>query len=284
MRVLIIGASGQLGAALRQSFADHSLLTPSHTELDISQPTAISQIRELAPDAVLLPGAYTNVDGCALDPERAFRENTLGPKYVALACAARDIPLVYVSTNEVFGGNDPTPYREYDQPAPINAYGHSKWGGEQAILQHAPTAIIARVAWLFGGPRNFVRTIVRLGRERGISNEPLRVVDDEIGSPTYAPDAALALRHLLDLKIPGIYHVVNSGQCSRYELACEIVRQASIATRIEPIKSSEFSRPSTPPPFSPLHNGAAASLGITLRPWQDAVGDFVQVIAQEPSA
>ena len=146
MRVLIIGASGQLGAALRQSFADHSLLTPSHTELDISQPTAISQIRELAPDAVLLPGAYTNVDGCALDPERAFRENTLGPKYGALACAARDIPLVYVSTNEVFGGNDPTPYREYDQPAPINAYGHSKWGGEQAVLQHAPTAIIARVA------------------------------------------------------------------------------------------------------------------------------------------
>jgi dTDP-4-dehydrorhamnose reductase len=284
MRVLIIGASGQLGSALRHSFADHTLLTPAHAELDISQPASIAAIRGLAPDLVLLPGAYTNVDGCARDPERAFRENTLGPKYVALACAELAAPLVYVSTNEVFSGAVSRPYREYDQPAPINEYGRSKWGGEQAVLQHAPRAIVARVAWLFGGPRNFVRTILRLGQERAASGEPLRVVDDEVGSPTYAPDAAAAIRQLADLSVPGIYHVVNEGACSRYELAVATLRIAGIAAPIEAIKSSEFRRDSTPPPFSPLHNGAAAALGVTLRPWQSALGECVAAIDQEVAA
>lgn len=274
MRVLIIGASGQLGAALHQTFADTTVLTPSHAELDISQPQTIGAIRELNPDLVLLPGAYTNVDGCATDPERAFRENTLGPKYVALACAARAVPLVYVSTNEVFGGTATLPYREYDQPGPVNAYGRSKWGGEQAVLQHAPNAQIVRVAWLFGGPRNFVRTMLRLAAEPGRSG-PLRVVDDEIGSPTYAHDAALAIRQLVDCGIPGIYHIVNEGHCSRYDLARAAIQVAGIAAEIEPIRLAEFARPSTPPVYSPLHNGAAAALGITLRPWQAAVQEFV---------
>jgi dTDP-4-dehydrorhamnose reductase len=284
MRVLIIGASGQLGSALRHTFADHTLLTPSHHELDISQPQAVSAIRELAPDVVLLPGAFTNVDGCALDPERAFRENTLGPKYVALACAKRDVPLVYVSTNEVFSGTATTPYREYDQPGPINAYGRSKWGGEQAVLQHAPSAIIARVAWLFGGQRNFIRTILRLADQQAATGQPLQVVDDEVGSPTYAPDAALAIRYLVDTAVPGIYHIVNEGQCSRYELACAALKSAGLAAPIVPITSAHFSRPSTPPAYTPLINSAAAALGITLPPWQSAVAEYLGTLALERTA
>ncbi len=284
MRVLIIGASGQLGSALRHTFADHTLLTPGHGELDISQPQAIGAIRELAPDLVLLPGAYTNVDGCALDPERAFRENTLGPKYVALACAKRDVPLVYVSTNEVFSGTATTAYREYDQPGPINAYGRSKWGGEQAVLQHAPTALVARVAWLFGGPRNFIRTILRLADQQSATGQPLQVVDDEVGSPTYTPDAAVAIRQLADAAVPGIYHIVNAGQCSRYELACAALHSAAIAAPIVRITSAHFARPSTPPAYTPLLNGAAAALGITLRPWQSAVEEYVGALALEQLA
>ncbi|MBA3470310.1 MAG: dTDP-4-dehydrorhamnose reductase [Herpetosiphonaceae bacterium] len=284
MRVLIIGASGQLGSALRHTFADHTLLTPSHRELDMSQPQAIKAVRELAPDVVLLPGAYTNVDGCALDPERAFRENTLGPKYVALACARRDVPLVYVSTNEVFSGVATTPYREYDQPGPINAYGRSKWGGEQAVLQHAPTAMVARVAWLFGGQRNFIRTILRLASQQADTGQPLRVVDDEVGSPTYTPDAALAIRQLVDAGIPGIYHLVNAGHCSRYALACAALQSAAIDAPIEPITSAHFSRPSTPPAYTPLINSAAAALGITLRPWQSAVEEYSGMLALERTA
>ncbi|HEY1017145.1 MAG TPA: dTDP-4-dehydrorhamnose reductase [Herpetosiphonaceae bacterium] len=281
MRTLILGASGQLGQALHHTFADHELLTPGHAELDFSQPAARAAIRELRPDLVLLPGAYTNVDGCALDPERAFRENTLGPKYVALGCADIGARLIYVSTNEVFDGAASSPYREYDQPAPVNAYGRSKWGGEQAVLQHAPGAIVARVAWLFGGPRNFVRTILRLGRERMGSGEALRVVADEVGSPTYAPDAARAIRLLADLGMPGIYHLINEGSCSRYELAVESLRLAGVAAAVEPISLSEFQRASTPPPWTPLANGAAAALGVTLRPWQEALAEFVAAIAAE---
>lgn len=281
MRTLILGASGQLGQALRHTFADHELLAPGHAELDFSQPAARAAVRELRPELVLLPGAYTNVDGCALDPERAFRENTLGPKYVALGCADIGAQLIYVSTNEVFDGAASSPYREYDQPAPINAYGRSKWGGEQAVRQHAPGAIIARVAWLFGGERNFVRTILRLGRERAAGGEALRVVSDEVGSPTYAPDAARAIRLLADQAMPGVYHLVNEGSCSRYELAVETLRLAGIAARVEPISLAEFRRASTPPPWTPLANGAAAALGVTLRPWQDALAEFVAAIAAE---
>ena len=281
MRVLILGANGQLGTFLQQAFSDHELLTPHHAELDMSHVSAISALNDLAPDLVLLPAAYTNVDGCALDPERAFRENTLGAKYVALACRRRDIPLVYVSTNEVFSGTASVPYREYDQPAPVNAYGRSKWGGEQAVLQHAPASYIARVAWLFGGQRNFIRTMLKFGHERAQSGEALRVVDDEIGSPTYALDAAHAIRQLVDSQIPGIYHIVNQGSCSRYELARYALDCAGINVQIEPIKLKDFQRPSTPPPFTPLHNGAAADLGITLRSWQDAVKAFVHEIQQE---
>ncbi|HYF62778.1 MAG TPA: sugar nucleotide-binding protein, partial [Herpetosiphonaceae bacterium] len=113
---------------------------------------------------------------------------------------------------------------------------------------------------------------------------PLRVVDDEVGSPTYAPDAAAAIRQLADLGLPGVYHVVNEGFCSRYELAVAALRIAGVAAPIEAIKSGEFRRDSTPPPFSPLHNGAAAALGVTLRPWQSALGEFVAAMDQEAAA
>lgn len=275
MRVLILGASGQLGQALAAQWSDQTLLTPTSAELDLASPATVAAVQELRPDLVLLPAAYTNVDGCAQDPERAFRINTLGPHYVAVACQRLDVPLVYVSTNEVFDGRAEAPYREYDQPAPINAYGRSKWGGEQAVLRAAPQAYVARVAWLFGGERNFVRTMLRLGAERAQSGEPLRVVADEVGSPTHAGDAAAAIAALVEGGIPGIYHIVNSGVASRFELAAEALRAAGIAAQLEPISQADYPRPSTPPRYTPLHNSAAAALGVTLRPWQEAVGEAV---------
>ena len=281
MRVLIIGGSGQLGTELQQHWSHHELLVPDSSTINIGDPATISLVQELEPELVLLSGAYTNVDGCTLDPERAFRINTLGPKYVALACGRLDIPLVYISTNEVFDGQATQPYGEYDQPAPINVYGRSKWGGEQAVMQHATTWYIVRVAWLYGGPRNFIRTMLRLGEESLASGKPLRVVQDETGSPTYAYDVAQALRQLVDQGVPGIYHLVNEGFCSRYDLAQAALAVAGIDTPIEPISLADFQRPSTPPPWSPLHNRAAAGLGIQLRPWQAAVDEFVHKVLQE---
>jgi dTDP-4-dehydrorhamnose reductase len=221
---------------------------------------------------VVHPAAYTNVDGCARDPELAYRVNGLGTQYVALACRQLGAPLVYISTNEVFDGSGGAPYFEYDRAEPINAYGRSKWAGEQALRELLDRYYIARVAWLFGGERNFVRTVLRLAAERG----RLSMVADEIGSPTYAPDVAEAVAQLIQKQFYGTYHLVNEGSCSRYEFAEAILRHAGRDdVELRPMALADFKRDSLVPPHTPLRNVAAAALGIRLRPWQDALAEYV---------
>ena len=229
MRIAITGANGQLGQALlRQLGPTHDVLALGHAELELSSPACVAQLAATGADLVIHPAAYTNVDGCARDPELAFRVNGLGTQYVALACRELRAPLVYVSTNEVFDGAAASPYFEYDRAAPINAYGRSKWAGEQAVRELLDRFYIVRVAWLFGGERNFVRTILRLAAER----ERLALVADEVGSPTYAPDVAAGIASLIETPFYGTYHLVNAGHCSRYEFAAEIVRQAKAARAV----------------------------------------------------
>jgi dTDP-4-dehydrorhamnose reductase len=191
---------------------------------------------------------------------------------VALACRRLGAPLVYVSTNEVFDGAANSPYFEYDRARPINAYARSKWAGEQAVRELLERFYIVRVAWLFGGARNFVRTVLRLASER----DSIAMVDDEVGSPTYAPDAARAIAQLIRLPFYGTYHLVNEGSCSRMEFAAETLRLAGRdGVALIPIRLAEFKRDSTPPPFTPLRNVAAAALGVQLRPWQDALAEYI---------
>jgi dTDP-4-dehydrorhamnose reductase len=207
---------------------------------------------------------------------RAYRVNTLGTHYVALACRQLDAALVYVSTNEVFDGGADRPYVEYDAARPINPYGWSKWGGEQVVRQTLQRHYIARVAWLFGGERNFVRTVLRLAAER----DELTMVADEIGSPTYASDAAAAIAQLIQTPYYGTYHVVNAGTCSRLELAAEILRQAGRdSVRLHAMPLAEYKRDSIVPPYTPLSNIAGAALGVTLRPWQAAVSEYLSDIS-----
>jgi dTDP-4-dehydrorhamnose reductase len=181
---------------------------------------------------------------------------------------------VYISTNEVFDGGARKPYLEFDVPNPINPYGYSKWVGEQVVQQLVPCFYIVRVAWVFGGARNFVRTILRLAQER---NE-LAVVDDEVGNPTYAPDLAEAIARLINHPAYGIYHLVNDGFCSRFEFAREILQQAGMENvAIKPIKLADYRRDSTPPAFGVLRNFVGATdLGIQLRPWQAALAAFLE--------
>lgn len=276
MRIVITGARGQLGSALSAALgADHTIIPLGHDQLELGQPAAADQIAATGADLVIHPAAYTNVDGCARDPELAYRVNGLGTKYVALACRRLGAPLVYISTNEVFPGDAAQPYLEYDQARPVNAYGRSKWAGEQAVRELLDQFFIVRVAWLFGGERNFVRTVLRLA-----ANPPeggLRMVDDEVGSPTYTADVAQGVARLISTDHYGTYHFVNSGACSRFSFAQEIMRQGGLAhVPIAPIKLAEFQRASTPPPYTPLANVAGAALGITLRPWQEAVAAYLQ--------
>lgn len=275
MRIAITGAGGQLGGALSAALGPgHEIILLGHDALELGSPTAVEQISATGADLVIHSAAFTNVDGCAREPQRAYTINALGTKYVALACRRLGAPLVYISTNEIFPGDSENFYVEYDQPRPINAYGRSKWAGEQAVRELLHEFYIVRVAWLFGGERNFVRSVLRLAAsppEGGI-----RMVDDEVGSPSYSVDVADAIARLIATEHYGTYHLVNSGFCSRFSFAETILRLAGHAdTPLTPIKLADFKRDSTPPPFTPLANLAGGALGITLRPWEAALEAYL---------
>ncbi|MBP1464812.1 dTDP-4-dehydrorhamnose reductase [Candidatus Chloroploca sp. M-50] len=276
MKVAITGAHGQLGSELCAVLgAEHTIIPLDHSNLELGSPEAVAQIVATRADLVVHPAAFTNVDACARDPELAYRINGLGTRSVALACRKLKVPLVYISTNEVFAGDALTPYYEYDQPRPVNAYGRSKLAGELAVRELLDAFYIVRVAWLFGGTRNFVRTVLRLAEQPPSGG--LRMVDDEFGSPTYTFDVALALRELITSEQYGTYHLVNRGVASRYSFATTILRLAGYEdVAVTPIKLADFVRDSTPPPYTPLSNLAGAALGLSLRPWEDAVAAFLQ--------
>ena len=277
MRIAITGAGGQLGQALQAALgAEHELIPLGHADVELGHPDCVERLVATGAELVVHPAAYTDVDGCARDPERAYRVNGLGAQYVALACRRLGAALVYVSTNEVFDGAASAPYFEYDCAAPINAYARSKWAGEQAVREALDRFYIVRVAWLFGGPRNFVRTVLRLAAER----DSIAMVADEVGSPTYAPDAAAAIAQLVRLPFYGTYHLVNEGACSRFEFAAEVLRLAGRErAALRPIRLADFKRDSVVPPYTPLRNVAAAALGVRLRPWQEALADYLQSLS-----
>ncbi|MEI7645422.1 MAG: dTDP-4-dehydrorhamnose reductase [Chloroflexales bacterium] len=279
MRIAITGASGQLGGALAATLADgHDLILLGHDQIELGDPRVADQIAVTDADLVIHPAAYTNVDGCARDPERAYRVNALGTKYVAMACRRLGAPLVYISTNEIFAGDASRPYLEYDSAAPINTYGRSKWAGEQAVRELLRDFYIVRVAWLYGGERNFVRTVLRMAARPPAGG--LLMVDDEVGSPTYGVDVAEGVARLIATGCYGTYHLVNSGACSRYAFCREILRQAGHAdVPVAPIRLADYRRDSTPPPYTPLANIAAADLGVALRPWQEALAAYLATLA-----
>ncbi len=275
MRVFVTGCKGQLGRALHEALSAHTLAGCDLPELDITDRAAIgAALASFAPDVVIHAAAWTDVDGCARDPERAYRVNALGTQNVALACVESGAALAYVSTNEVFEGTATEPYREWDPPHPINPYARSKTAGEWLVRHLLNRFYIVRTAWLYApGGRNFPHRIIQLADERGA----LRVVTDEVSNPTHAPDLADALAALIQTSAYGVYHVTNAGYCSRYEFAREILRiSGREEIPVEPITLDEFQRASTPPRFAPLANTAAAALGITPRPWQEALKAFLE--------
>ena len=280
MRIAITGATGQLGGALCAALAPgHEVIPLGHDQLELGSAATVDQIVATGADLVIHPAAFTNVDGCARDPLHAYTINGLGTRFVALACRRLKAPLVYISTNEVFAGDATRPYFEYDQTGPINAYGRSKLAGELAIREVLDRFSIVRVAWLFGGARNFVRTVLRLAASAPA--EGLRMVADEVGSPTYAADVADAVVRLVALgDCFGSYHFVNDGATSRYAFARAILDQAGYGELpITPLALGEYQRDSTPPTYTPLANVAGAALGLTLRPWEEALGAYLATLA-----
>ena len=274
MRIFITGAQGQLGRALLAQFADGAVFPADLPECDVTDRACVAQaVGQFEPDVVIHAAAMTDVDGCARDPDAAYRVNALGTQNVALACQSAGCPMVYISTNEVFDGRKTEPYLEFDAANPINAYGRSKLAGETVVRDLLTRFYIVRTAWLYGqGGNHFVRKIIRRADEQG----RLRVVADEVGSPTYTQDLASGVRRLVQTGAFGVYHFVNDGVASRYDLARQIMQLCGRShVPVEPITLAEFSRPSTPPPYTPLRNFCGAAQGITFRTWQAALAEYL---------
>jgi dTDP-4-dehydrorhamnose reductase len=276
MHVLIVGHRGQLGRA----FLDHYQQRGTEQvtgwdmdECDITDPIITDQIVALNPDLVINAAAWTNVDAAESRPDTVYAVNVLGPKHLAEACARCDAAMVQISTNEVFPGEPGRFYREYDERAARGVYARSKLAAERAAQQMLDRLMVVRIAWLFGpGAVNFPTKIAEAADRHG----KLRVVSDEFGNPTYAPDAVRAIARLADLDRPGFYHLTNSGYCSRFTFAETVLELSGRGhVPITPITADEWTRPAPPPLHAVLINQAAAALGVTMRPWEEALAEFV---------
>lgn len=275
MKILITGAAGQLGEALSSLWRPDEVLDLGASDLDITDPScAATWFEDERPEWVIHCAAMTDTALCEREPGRAHEVNAVGTENVARACAAHGARLIAIGTNEVFDGPARLPYAEGDDPHPINVYGASKRDGEElAVAAHADTLIV-RTAWLYGdGGGNFVEKVLAAAR----AGSPLRFVTDEIATPTSAHDLAEAIRALIEADAPaGIYHLTNEGEASRYAWAREIVRLAGLdESRVEPITTEELRASGydgpRKPAYSVLANTRARALGITLRPWREAL-------------
>jgi dTDP-4-dehydrorhamnose reductase len=252
-RWFVTGAGGQLASAFTRILEDEVFL--SHEEaLDIRDAEAVrAAVHAFAPDYVLHCAAYTNVDGAEADEDLAEAINVLGTRNVVRAVRGTHTGVVYFSTDYVFDGVKSAPYVETDRPNPLSAYGRTKLAGEQEVLGWVHGTVV-RTAWLFSeSGHNFVKTILAAARERSGTGEPLRVVDDQVGSPTYAGHLAAAVDEALGRGLgPGLYHMAGSGYCSWCELAREVVQLAGLDVEVLPITTDELGRPAPRPAFSAL--------------------------------
>ena len=274
LKVLVTGAGGMLGqevvAAARR--AGHGVVALERSALDVTERELVRRRLEAErPDAVVNCAAYTDVDGAEDERGPAFELNGRAPGVVAAAAAEVGASILHLSSDYVFDGRKGEPYVESDATGPLSAYGESKLAGEAPTTEANPRHFVVRSAWLFGlGGRNFVDTMLRLGHER----DEVRVVDDQVGSPTFCPDLAEALLALIAGEDHGVHHVAGDGFCSWAELAAETFARAGVDCRVVPITTAEMDRPAPRPAFSALAAERAATP--RLRPWQDGLEAYLR--------
>jgi len=298
MRIFITGACGMLGRDLIEVlYESHELylldvkpfpapLSSQFSTITIDITDSEKTYRELTkinPDIVIHTAAYTDVDGCETNRDLAFRVNALGTRNIALACQRFDTELLYISTDYVFDGEKGEPYAEFDRPDPKSIYAKSKYWGEVYINSLSNRFYIIRSSWLFGkNGKNFVTTILNLAKEK----KEIEVVNDQTGSPTYTKDLAWAIAQLIGTEredssnranLYGIWHITNSGQCSWYDFAREILQDSDV--QVKPISSEKLNRPARRPKFSVLDNYVWRLQGWKpLRHWKEALKDYLKEI------
>jgi dTDP-4-dehydrorhamnose reductase len=276
VRVLIFGNAGQLGRDLMKVFSADAHVTgydlPDVSIVDAD--TVHHCITSDTPDVVVNAAAYTNVEGAEDHEEEAFAINETGARIVAEATRAAALPLIHISTDFVYDGAKTTPYEPTDVPNPLSVYGASKLAGDVAVREVNPRHFILRTAWLYGpGGKNFVEKIIAAAPK----NPKLKVVSEEVGSPTHTWDLAEAARSIATTTAYGLYHAVNAGQVSRDKFAEKILELAGIDTPVEPCGTSEFPVKAARPAYSVLSTTTLeAACGYRFRPWEHALEHYLQ--------
>ena len=281
MKILITGANGMLAKAVRERFKEHELILTdvvgTELSLDITNLKEVEEfVSNIKPDVIINCAAYTAVDKAEEEEDLARKINADGPKNLAIAANQNNCRLVHISTDYVFGGDLSLDeiYKEDDSKAPVTAYGRTKLAGEKAIGENTERFYIFRTAWLYGDGKNFVRTMLKFGKER----EEVKVVYDQHGSPTYAVDLADIIYQALEEEIPyGIYHTTNLGFTTWYEFTKKIYELAGISCRVNPVTSEEFASAAKRPANSMLSKEKILEAGIAVPSWEDALERYLKV-------
>jgi dTDP-4-dehydrorhamnose reductase len=279
-RIAIVGGSGQLGSALRETFVGRELSAPPHAELALEDTNAVTRfLDEVKPDVLINCSAFHHVDTCEREPERAFAINALAVDRTAEACGARGVAFATVSTDYVFDGKLGRAYREDDAVNPLTAYGASKAAGECLTRRHGGQYYIVRTSGVFGttGTSNKGYTLIEKVLQQAERGEPTRMVADMVFSPSYAPHVARAIRDLVDAEAFGTHHVTNAGACSWYAFVAEAFEKAGLGgAPLEPIDYRSLANPTLRPMYSPLENTTFGRAGVApLPPWEAALDEFL---------
>jgi len=283
MKIAITGADGQLGTDVCRTLIDFEIVPLTDKDIEISTMGSVKQVLEKhKPDVIINTAAYVRVDDCETEQEKAFSVNALGAKNMAVVAQQIQAKLIHISTDYVFGGEaEPqnTPYTEFDTPVPISIYGKSKLAGENFVRDFCHKYFIVRTSGLFGVAGsmgkggNFVETMLSLGKER----DELRVVNDQIFSPTYTKDLAIKIAQLIQTEYYGTFHITNRDACSWYEFTTEILKLAGLQTPVIPITSDQYPQKARRPRFSVLDNYHLRLLGMDdMRSWREALEDYLK--------
>ncbi len=276
-KLMVTGANGQLGRAINRQYAgstEYELINTDVGELDI---TSVEQVmafaREIKPYAIINCAAYTAVEKCEQEEDLAFRINAVGARNLSIAASETGAKLIHVSTDYVFDGSGTRPYRETDPTGPQGAYGRTKLAGENFVREFSERHFIVRTAWLYGDGKNFAKTMLRLAE----TNDKVRVVRDQVGSPTSAAELARAIACLLPTENYGLFHGTCEGDCSWAQFAEEIFRLAGKKTLVEPITSEEYGAAVKRPAYSILENYMfKMTTDFTFADWHDAIAAYLK--------
>lgn len=276
-KIIVTGCNGQLGRAVNKLYAGngaYELVNTDVGELDITDVDQVMAfVREVKPYAIINCAAHTAVDACETEVDMAYRINAIGPRNLSIAATETDAKMIHISTDYVFDGKGSRPYREFDPVGPQGVYGASKLAGENFVKDFADKYFIIRTAWLYGDGKNFVKTMLRLSE----THDRVRVVRDQVGSPTSADELAKAIAYLLPTENYGLFHGTCEGDCSWSEFAQEIFSLAGKKTEVEAITTEEYGAAASRPAYSILENYMfKLTSDFMFEDWHDAIARYIK--------